>query len=280
MVKKILLTLFFLCCARIELFSYQPEPFALLTIPKSGSHLLIKTLFNMTQLTPYWHIDPPLVNEPFEEAHFPYTHFCLSPALWKYYSSTPLKQFVGVRDLRDVCVSIVYQIRTGIWPEFMDNPRKLKKFKKLSFDEQLLFVIQQEYEIAVPRPNVQLGIREVANQAMEFIQNRNVLICRFEDLVGPEGGGNENAQKKLLQKIGSHIGLSFTPQEIDDFAARLYGNRENPFGHGNFSDYQSTFREGKIGSWKTAFNETHKKVFKERLGKALITLGYEIDDHW
>ncbi len=275
MFKKILFT--FLA---IKIFASQPEPFALFTVPKSGSHLLIKTLYYMTGFTPYWHTDPPATKQLFQQSHFPYTHCCLSPRLLNYYANSSIKQIIGIRDLRDVAVSIVYQIRKGLWPEFTHNPRKKEEFLRLSFDEQLLFVIQQEYKLAPPEILLQLEIQKVAKQAELLVQNPSVFICRYEDLVGPQGGGTSESQKQLLQKIGLHIGLYFSPEQIEELSLCCYGNEYNPFGHGDFSNYQSTFREGKIGSWRNSFKEVHKEAFKKKLGRALITLGYEKDDTW
>lgn len=275
MLKKILFLLL-----TLKSFASQPEPFAVYTIPKSGSHLLIKTLYCMTNFTPQWHTTAPDMEKLFQESRFPYTHCCLAPPLFQYYNSSSIKQIIGIRDLRDVCVSIVYQIRKGVWPEFARNSNKMKEFKNLPFDEQLIIVIQQEYEESPTGIPIQLGIRKVAEQASLLVQNPNLLICRYEDLVGPRGGGSEDAQKELLRKIGSHIGLFLTPEQIDELSLSLYGDNRNPFGQGDFTDYQSTFREGKIGSWKSAFKDIHKEVFKKRLGKSLIALGYEKDDNW
>lgn len=264
----------------LSIFGAEPQPFALFTIPKSGSHLFIKALYFMTDLTPYWHTTEQKEEELFSAKHFPYTHCCLSAELFNHYTASTIKQILGIRDLRDVCVSIVYHIRKGLWPEFTGKPKKLKNFLKLSFDEQLLFVINQEYEISPPEVNLQLGIRKVAEQACELIKNPSILICRFEDLVGAKGGGEEQKQKELLKKIASHINISLTQEQIDTLANNLYGNKDNPFGKGDFSNYQSTFREGSIGAWKGAFKDIHKAAFKKRLGKQLIALGYEKDNNW
>lgn len=256
------------------------QPFALFTIPKSGSHLLIKTLFYMTNFSPAWHTDPPNASQLWKESHFPYTHLCLSPNLLNYYANSSIKQIISIRDLRDVCVSIVYQIRKGIWPQFTHDSKKREQFQNLSFDDQLLFVIEQEYEINLPQLVLQLGISKVAKQAEQLCSNPSILICRFEELVGSSGGGSDEAQKALIQKIGLHIGLHLTTQEINHLTAKLFGDGENPFGKGDFINYQSTFREGKIGSWKSTFKDIHKIAFKKRLGNALIALGYEQSDQW
>jgi hypothetical protein len=275
MLKKIWLLFF-----SLSVFASQPEPFALITVPKSGSHLLIKSLFYMTGFTPEWHTTPPDAEQLFQHRHFPYTHCALSPSLLNYYAGYPIKQMIGIRDLRDVCVSIVYQIRKGIWPGFMRHPRKRAQFNRLSFDNQLLYVIEQEYADNPTELQPQLRMQKIAEQAVRFMSNPSVLICRYEDLVGPHGGGTEEAQRALLEKIGRHIGLWLPADHIDQIAAQLYGNGSNPFGQGDFVDYQSTFREGKIGSWKGAFKERHKIAFKQKLGPALIALGYEKDDTW
>jgi len=41
-----------------------------------------------------------------------------------------------------------------------------------------------------------------------------------------------------------------------------------------------TFRSGKIGGWKKAFNEENKSIFKDLAGDLLIQLGYEKDLNW
>jgi hypothetical protein len=265
----------------ITMYSAVPSVnFALFTVPKSGSHLLIKTLYFMTGFTPEWHTDPLSPTVLSQNRKFPYTHFCLSPSLQNYYQHSPsIKQIIGVRDLRDVCVSIVHQIIKGPWPELARDKQKQSAFRKLPFDDQLLWVINQEYELN-GHIQLQLGIAKVAEQVKKYVQNPDVFICRFEDLVGQRGGGTEEKQLSTIRQLGEYIGISFNPHEVQKIADDLYGNEINPFGKGMFQNYQSTFREGKIGSWENCFKERHKEAFKKRLGSALIALGYEENDDW
>ncbi|NGX58913.1 MAG: hypothetical protein KR126chlam3_00054 [Chlamydiae bacterium] len=254
--------------------------FSLFTVPKSGSHLLIKILYFMTGLAPQWHIIPLDVESCFLEGKFPYTHMCLSNDLINFYSNAPfIKQIIGVRDLRDVCVASVYQILKGCWPEFANNQNRLRKFKSLSFDKQLLWVIQQEYELKPPI-SLQLGMTEVAKQVQELIQNPNIFVCRYEDLVGDKGGGSQEKQYQTIQNLGEYLGIYLSSEQIEEIAAHIYGNTITLFGDGEFANYQSTFRKGKIGTWKECFKECHKNAFKKRLGSALIALGYEENDEW
>ena len=256
------------------------SPFALFTIPKSGSHLIIKALYFMTGLTPRWHLEPLSIQETLKQRHFPYTHCCLSSELLNFYDASFTQRILGIRDLRDVCVSIVYQMRKGIWPELTGHPQKTKAFNQLSFDEQLLFVIEQNYRLAPPGIKQHLEIQKVAKQAADLINDPRILVCRYEDIVGPQGGGTIEKQLQILTTIARHITVPLSAQEIEGIASRLYGDEEDPFGQGDFQHYQTTFRQGKIGAWTTAFKPVHKTAFKKRLGAYLMALGYEQDDHW
>src|SRR5579872_611870 len=121
------------------------SPFTLLTVPKSGSHLIIKALYLMTGGGPIWHTKfPSLYTIPIEEG-FLYTHLCISPLLEGDYAQLPeLKKIINVRDLRDVCISIIQQIRKGPWPGMTAHQRDA--FLELPFDEQLHFVIDFDYD--------------------------------------------------------------------------------------------------------------------------------------
>jgi hypothetical protein len=240
----------------------------------------MKTLYFMTGFTPLWHLDPLSLEQTYRQKRFPYTHCCLSPELRAHYAHSPIRQILGVRDLRDVCVSIVFQIRKGIWPEFTYCPEKREAFNKLSFDEQLLLVIHQAYELSPPNIPLQLSIQLVAEQAVSLAHDPAIFVCRYEDLVGPQGGGSLERQRRVLEDLAAHLGISLSSQTVEEIAAHLYGDENNPFGQGDFQNYHTTFRNGKVDSWKAAFKEEHKIAFKQRLGKQLIALGYENSDNW
>jgi len=48
----------------------------------------------------------------------------------------------------------------------------------------------------------------------------------------------------------------------------------------NLCGHTSTFRKGKIGSWKEGFSLKNKNNFKKHCGDLLIQLGYEKDKNW
>ena len=123
---------------RSPIFGYDFDargiaPCALITIPKSGSHLLIKALHLMTGGVSIWHTRFPSFHYVPPVDGFLYTHLCLSPQLERDYSELPhLKKIVNIRDLRDVCVSIIGQIEKTYWPGMTEEERL--QFLCSSFD--------------------------------------------------------------------------------------------------------------------------------------------------
>lgn len=264
------------------LFS-ELSPFTLITMPKGGSHLCIKALHQMTESPAVWHTYFPSSRCIPPEKGFLYTHFCLSKELEEHYQKLPqLKKIIAIRDLRDVTVSIVSQIKKAPWPGM--DAKLRKHFLALPFDEQLFFVMNYEYDIHVvaktaPNSN-QVSLIRIVEQVLEYMKDSNNLIIRYEHLVGAEGGGSMALQINELRKISEFIGANLSDHKLYDIASKLYGNFFDPFTKGDFVHFQSTFAKGKIGSWKEVFTEEHKSVFKEKFGEALIELGYEQDMNW
>jgi hypothetical protein len=283
--KSIRNALYFIFCfiflKTIPAFSL--DPFVLITMPKSGSHLMIKTLYLLTGSEAIWHTMFPSYQYVPPEHGFLYTHFCVSPQLENDYRDLgDLKQIILIRDLRDVAISVVHQIKKASWPGMTKKNREY--FLKLPFDEQLLFVINFEYDAYIMRKRVpaslQVSISKVAEQAVSYMNKSNTLTCRYENIVGLEGGGTSELQWTELQKIHDFLNLDLPESQILDVCNHMYGDGVDPFGKNGFLNFQSTFRNGKIGSWRNYFTETHKAAFKKKLGHFLIALGYEKDNNW
>lgn len=278
----------FLICLSLFLFPALAktdcvEPFVLITVPKSGSHMIIKALHFLTGGVPIWHTHFPSIHCVPPQDGFLYTHFCMSSQLEANYADLPeLKKIINIRDLRDVCVSIVHQIRKSPWPGMSREQRNT--FLNMPFDEQLLFVINFDYEledVSKFAPNsLQTSIIKVAEQSTRYSLDDKCLVCRYESLVGPKGGGSEEMQKEELKRIASYIGVDMTEDALEQISAYIYGNEIDPFRQKSFIHFQSTFHQGKTQSWKVYFKEVHKEAFKETLGKYLIALGYEQDNNW
>lgn len=95
-----------------------------------------------------------------------------------------------------------------------------------------------------------------------------VTVVRFEDLIGPQGGGDAERQRAAVRTIADHLALSISDSEVEHVATNT------------FSAGSSTFRKGLIGDWKNNFAQKHVTAFKEEASEWLVELGYEDDHDW
>lgn len=274
-----------------SLYGKEVTPFALITIPKSGAPLMLKSFYYMSEAIPHWQggIDPnfkeyyrALWKHP-NQYSFLCTHFWISPNFEGLCNSINLKRVVCIRDLRDVCISIVYHIQKNGWPGINGlNPKAWNAFRQLSFDEQLLFVINYEYDpVSIGEEHWQLSLPFVARQAVQYCKKPNVLVCAYESLVGEKGGGTKNAQLITLRRLNQFLNFGLSEEKLIEISSKIYGVEQTPLGtEDEFAEVNSPFQSVKIGTWKEVFKEEHKEAFKKKLGWALIALGYEKNNNW
>ena len=171
-----------------------------------------------------------------------------------------IRSLLILRDPRDVVVSLMYHLRAG--PR--RRPGAYLAYTLRNDEEGLRLCI----EGATNAPG--RAFPGIAQRLEAFLPWRvvpEVYTTRFEKLIGPQGGGGEEAQEIEIRNIARYLGLSLTSEQVRKVASGL-------FGHG------LTFRRGQIGSWKDHFQEEHKAAFKRVAGQHLIELGYERDLNW
>jgi sulfotransferase 6B1 len=96
----------------------------------------------------------------------------------------------------------------------------------------------------------------------------NTLVIKYEDLIGSQGGGGRQSQLATILAIGSHLNIELSSGDIEYIARNVYSTKA------------STFRKGKIGTWKDVFTDEHVALFKAQTGDLLIRLGYEATSNW
>lgn len=90
------------------------------------------------------------------------------------------------------------------------------------------------------------------------------LVVRFEDLVGPGGGGDRDRQNATLRAIYDFLGM-----DVDGRALARIGDRL-------FSSDSPTFRSGAIGGWRRSFDPELEVLFDRTVGDRIRPYGYHL----
>jgi sulfotransferase 6B1 len=272
-------------------FVNPPQQIVAISIPKCGTHLLAKCLLQMTHRTNYVTYGPDDTKYEREKllngrhhtvtqddfmhlTHLPHSTFWVSHLL-------PLPEYREIlrdagkfsvffiyRDPRDQLVSHVHYIRkrrnknSPIFNDIVDT---------MSNDELLTALIKGcPLRCSDNETNTHIitsGVNTYYRTYLTWLDLPEVCAIRFEDLIGPRGGGSHEALCTTLERMSHHMRITLTEREMNKIMSQLFGN-------------SPTFHEGKIGSWKKTFTEEHKRIFKEYAGQLLIDLGYETDYNW
>ncbi len=241
-----------------------------ISIAKSGTHLLIRCirLLSQTQFhftghhaTPQ-HIESSLGNlasNKFLVSHIPYSPH--SAAIIKKHQAKVLFTY---RDPRDLVISFANYIRANDCSKAPNQAWPMAR--NMSFDDIINSLIEKG-ELYHFWPGI-IGIDQYYKAFMPWAHFENCLPIRFEDLIGPKGGGSLETQYETIKTIAQHLQIISLPEE------KFLHVIDNLFGG------ESTFRQGQIGAWKTGLNKQQKELFKKVAGKLLIDLGYENDMDW
>lgn len=247
------------------------KDFFLASFPKSGSHLIIKLLVMMTgktlSLEEHWQtktlqdVQRAAVKAK-RENQFLFLHLGNRECqpfneFWRL-NPTYIK-VVQVRDFRDSLVSLVHH--------FNKTPIKWKSFgieEKASFGAKLKFLISQN-------PDVNGSpILDHAKNAVAFLNDPHAVVIRFEDLVGPLGGGDLELQQQTISNLANSLGIELSSEKLTYITDNLFGTETGP------KVPKSNFRSGQIGSWEKCFDEEHIQLFNNIWGFYQKALGYPL----
>lgn len=236
-----------------------------LTLPKSGTHLLKKILPMIMDREPsvqyFTNIDQDPFNPPYipDDQYFIFNHIYPGFDYHQRRNDTNYIKVLLIRDPRDAIISFAHWLpRNADWGPW--TPKEMiRKFKQLSLEERI--------SQSILFPDAYLGLHLFCKKAVEWMEDPSVFVCRFEELVGPQGGGDRKVQEEAIRTLAEHLGYPLTQNRIAYIADNLFGNT-------------FTFHEGKIGSWHYHFKEHHKKLFKDVMGQELIKMGYAQDNNW
>jgi len=235
-----------------------------ITIPKSGSHLLGKTIALIPGVT-FSGFDHTIIMTK--------TGMNLSP-------ERPI--IFLVRDLRDVFVSYVYHLDKIFFnhevPESIKLLSKTEKSRdalaniihawaELDFSQKLTTVL--EHSDLSP-----VDFKNYIKPCIDISEFHNTVLIKFENLVGPKGGGNKLSQINEVEKIASVYGIDLPRTQTVRICDCVFGVDDL------VNKWNNTFRSGQIGSWKNHFEESHKETFKINYNDFLFYFGYIDTPDW
>jgi len=189
--------------------------------------------------------------------------------LQKYPNATVI---YNVRDPRDLLISYYEKFRVeseklekrGIPEnELVFSSANFPEWKQLNETQQLLVSIINDYRCPLKIGRTVLG----GYRAYTYIKHLpQVHLFRYEDLVGPKGGGDIDTQLREVTRLCQVSGGN--PKKIPDVMRSLYGN-------------SGSFDKGKVARWKTKLNGAHIRALKATEWNEWIQyFGYEQSPHW
>ncbi|NGX56481.1 MAG: hypothetical protein K1060chlam5_00724 [Candidatus Anoxychlamydiales bacterium] len=242
------------------------DEFVLLTIPKTGTHLLCKCLELITgryglgwgvlpkDYNPYesYKDDIPHIKTKalyndyitnFEVLTFPTLHVLNKNY---YISNFYQKKIITLRDPRDQIISLVFH-------KMRENGDNLNQIDKDKIKNKIKEVIRLTSQYKMDQMYKELLI----------LKERGYCLIKFEDLIGPMGGGYLTKQKEAISKIANYINYPLNEKQINFISEFLHGAN-----HPNF-------RVGRINQWKDYFDQEINELLYEYLGNVVINNGYE-----
>jgi hypothetical protein len=189
--------------------------------------------------------------------HMPY-----STMLEQLFVQNNFRMLLIIRDPRDVIYSEL---------KFLLNTKKLtlhNYYQELDPKEGIMSILRGcQQDSQYPQYPDQPAFRQVILDYLPWLSKPYVFVARFEDLVGPKGGGKRESQTQQIEGIARHLNISLSPQELEYIEQNAFGGTH-------------TFRKGTIDAWQQNLTVEQKLAVKESIGDLLIELGYEDDEAW
>jgi len=240
------------------------------SIPKAGTHLLGNALRHFPRLrdttfrtlrgwervpAETWRGLQAIQPGAFKDAHLP-AHADLVAKL----PQMGIRHVLMIRDPRDVVVSLARYIT---YSHSENTHRMHAAFASLPDDDARLLAAIQGI------PGLNHGVGNVLRSFRGWLGRDDVLVVRFEDLVGSQGAGDAERQLRTIEAIARYIGVPLSREETIGIAGRT------------FSTSSPTFTGGRSGGWRKAFKPQHIEAFKSANGGELIVdYGYEASTDW
>ena len=237
------------------------------SVPKSGTNLLNRVLMLMPGLRHKGIRTIRLWGEPdniflkklnnINNGQYVEGHIQDSQDVFQFMHDNEIKGLIMIRDPRMIVLSHLSYVSN------IDTTHRTHKFFSSLPDQNARLDA-----IIDGKEGVVASIGEVLERYNEWINHPDMLLVRFEELIGPNGGGTKESQINAITNIVKYLGLSVSIKKIEQIAQMI------------FNSNAPTFRSGQIDGWKGKFSNKQKEKLKLEIGDWLIKYNYESDKEW
>jgi hypothetical protein len=238
------------------------HPVLLVSVPKSGTHLLERALCLHPSL--YRRLAPTLLRRSIDRrwggldglatrlrgGQVAVAHLRFREDYPEVLARHGVRTLFMVRDPRDVLVSLVH-----FAPGRKDFAPGRVYAQQPELKDRIRTAIVGKPEEKIP------SIADRLDQYRGWLDS-GALVVRFEDLVGASGGGDPERQVELLAGIYRHIGVPSNEELLRKIQGKV------------FSSASPTFRSGAIGQSKSAFDDDLEELFQRTAGQVAAAYGY------
>lgn len=190
-------------------------------------------------------------------------HALFTPVLQPLLDALQVKHLFILRDPRAVVVSLmdfICNTRGMPHPHFLQDD-----FEPLSLMDRLKFLIEGGN---APRAGLHTQPFAAVYQSMlEWQLVPGCQVLRFEDLVGPRGGGDERRQLEAFERIAAHLEEPVVGEPTEQARARV---------EAIFDPSARTFRVGRIGGWDAQLDDKSRAYLNAACEPLCHAAGYII----
>lgn len=98
-----------------------------------------------------------------------------------------------------------------------------------------------------------------------WLDSKNTLIVKYEELVGAQGGGCDIAQRRCIEKVATYLGLKCSQSALNIIQDNLFSNKSRTFHKGRINRGEEFIR-----------NNSLSNLIDSNLGKLMTVYGYDI----
>lgn len=154
-----------------------------------------------------------------------------------------------IRDPRDVLLSWAHYVPKTDWHYGREGLAGLAledRVKKILYGYQSgVFYIE--------------SFPSILQRSIGWTEGGKAMDVKFENLVGPQGGGNIEAQNNAIRQIADYVGC--VDVDVEKIAANLFGGTK-------------VFRKGQVGSWKDELSAEMAAEVTNAIKPQILQMGY------